>query len=256
MRLKSLAAAFVLAVTAAFILPFTLGAQSDITLAENHIPRCNALGISPNLYYNASRGIWSCSTTPKSFLGAVNGTVSALADVIVDVNKSIDTIGIRSGYVLGGTGVAGSALSDAYFDKEVTGIPDGTATAIVTVTVPNAAHAAVIPIVIMSRIGAGGAVGADECVGTAYGQIVVERVSGAATVASATTLSNAGSSCSSGATTITTSYAVSSITGANSATQTFTVNVTVAHGGGSSTNHKVDVQLDVLNANVSGITVS
>lgn len=150
----------------------------------------------------------------------------------------------------------GAANTDAYFSKQVTAIADAAATAVLTVTVPNAAHAAVIPVVIMSSLGAGGAVGAFECTGTAYGQIVVTRTAGLAAVATAVALSNAGSACVAGATTIATAYAVTAMVGANSVAQTFTMTVTITKGGGSSANHQVVVQADLLNANASGITVS
>lgn len=149
-----------------------------------------------------------------------------------------------------------NANSDRYKLYRVDGLADATATTISTVTVPNGNHAGVIPVVLLTGIGAGGAVGDWECSGTAYGQIVVERFAGAATVATATSLSNTGSACSSGATTITTAYSVTSISGANTATQTFNIQVTVTKGGGSSANHHVLMQVDAINANASGITIS
>lgn len=150
----------------------------------------------------------------------------------------------------------GAAGSDSFLTKTVTGIADATGTAVLTVTVPNAAEGAVIPLVLMTSLGAGGAIGAYECSGTAYGQIVVARTAGLATVATATTLSNTGSACVAGATTITTAYAVSSITGGNTVAQTFTVNVTITKGGGASASHQAIVQADLLNAVAAGITVS
>lgn len=157
---------------------------------------------------------------------------------------------------LGGTGIAGGAGVDALLTKTVTAIANNTATDVLTVTVPNAAHSATIPIIINASLGAGGAVGADECTATAYGQIVLTRTAGLATVATATTLADTGSACVAGATTETLAYAVTAMTGANSATQTFTVQITIARGGGSSTNHIAIIQADVLNANASGVTIS
>lgn len=153
-------------------------------------------------------------------------------------------------------GTQGGANTDTFFTKTVTGMTDAAATNVLNFTVPNSAHAAVIPVIIMSSLGAGGAVGAFECTGTAYGQIVVTRTAGVATVATAVALSNTGSACVAGATTIATAYAVTAMTGANSAVQTFSMTVTVTKGAGSSANHQVVVQADMLNANVSGITVS
>ena len=253
---KHAIAFFAVALALAVIVPRIAESQADYIIGQQKAPVCRASGLTPNLFYNVTDGHWHCTASPSSFQGATAGTVGANQSVIVDANKAIDTIGIKNSLILGGTGVAGAAVSDQYLTKEVTGLVDNTFTDVFTVTVPNAAHAAVIPIVLMSRLGAGGAVGADECVGTAYGQIVVERVSGAATVATAVALSNTGSSCSSGATTIATAYQISSITGAVGVTQTFTIQVRVTKGGGSSAAHKVDAQVDVLNANASGITIS
>jgi hypothetical protein len=150
----------------------------------------------------------------------------------------------------------GAASTDAVMTKTVTGIADATATAVFTVTVPNTANAAIIPIVIGGSLGAGGAIGAFECTATAYGQIVVTRTPGVATVATATTLADTGSACVVGATTETLAYAVSAMTGAVTVAQTFKVNVTITKGGGASANHSAIVQADLLNANAAGITIS
>lgn len=150
----------------------------------------------------------------------------------------------------------GAANTDAFLTKTVTGMTDAAATSVLTFSVPNSAHAAVIPVVIMSSLGAGGTVGAFECTGTAYGQIVVTRTAGVATVATAVALSNTGSACVAGATTIATAYAVTAMTGGVGVTQTFNMTVTITKGAGSSANHQVIVQADLLNANASGITVS
>lgn len=162
---------------------------------------------------------------------------------------------VSTGLVIGGTAVGG-AVSDYILTKEVTGIADATFTDVLTVTVPNAAESATIPIIINTRLGAGGAIGADECSGTAYGQVVVARTAGVNAVGTAVALSNAGSACVAGATTIATAYQLGSVTGAVGAVNTFTVQVRVTKGGGSSANHKVDLSVDILNAVAAGITVS
>jgi len=170
--------------------------------------------------------------------------------------ESGGTLAVKTPLYLGGNGAPGGAGVDGLLAKTVTAIANNTATDVLTVTVPNAAHSATIPIIINATLGAGGAVGANECTATAYGQIVLTRTAGLATVATATTLADTGSACVAGATTVTLAYSVTSMTGANSATQTFTVQVTIARGGGSSTNHVAVIQADILNANASGVTVS
>jgi hypothetical protein len=201
-------------------------------------------------------------------LGLLNG--SAGCDVALEYDSlntarltdCTDSANLRDlklrGMVITGVPVSaqGGAGVDAFLTKTVTAIADATATTVLTVSVPNAAEAAVIPVVIMTSLGAGGAVGAFECTGTAYGQIVVTRTAALATVATATTLSNAGSACVAGATTIATAYSVTSMTGANSVAQTFNVQVTITKGGGASAAHQAIVQADLLNANAAGITVS
>jgi hypothetical protein len=164
---------------------------------------------------------------------------------------------LRAVTLTGGvTGTQGLAGADQYFTKTVTGIVDAAATTVLTVTVPNAAHAAVIPVVLMTSLGAGGAIGAFECSGTGYGQIILSRTAGVATVATATAISNTGSACVAGATTITTAYSVTAMTGAVGVTQTFNVQVTITKGGGASAAHQAIIQADVLNANAAGVTVS
>jgi hypothetical protein len=59
-----------------------------------------------------------------------------------------------------------------------------------------------------------------------------------------------------GAATITLAAAASSISSAVGAVNTFTVNVTIARGTGSSTHHTCSVDAVLLNANASGITLS
>ncbi len=164
--------------------------------------------------------------------------------------------GFTGSWTLGGTGIAGAAGTDTALTKIVTGISDAASTPVLTVTVPNAANAATVHVVLLGSIGAGGAVGALECSATLEGNITVTRTSGLATVATASTAAVTSNSCVSGATTITFAYAVSGNTGANSATQTFTVNATITKGGGSSTNHQVVVEAETINSQVSGVITS
>lgn len=162
----------------------------------------------------------------------------------------------HSGPMMLGGQALGAAGSEYYTTKTVTGLADATFTDLFTVTVPNAANSATIPLLLNGILGAGGTVGAGECTATAYGQLVVARTAGLATVASAVALSNAGTACVAGATTIALAYQVSSITGANGATQTFTIQGRVTKGAGSSANHVVLASASLLNWGASGITIS
>jgi hypothetical protein len=161
------------------------------------------------------------------------------------------------GLQLGGVPTTqGGAGTDTILVKTVTAIANNTATDVLTVTVPNASESATIGLTIHGALGAGGAVGANECAATGYGQIVIARTAGVASVETAATIADTASSCVAGATTMTLAYAVTANTGANSAVQTFTIQVTIARGGGSSTNHVAVIQADLLNLNGSGITIS
>ncbi len=195
------------------------------------------------------------------FLNATAGCDAALEADSLGVARLTDCtdaanlrdLKARGLFVNGGSGDAGSDRIKVY---RLDALADAAATAIFTVTVPNANHAAVIPIVLLTGLGTGGAVGDWECSGTAYGQLVVERFAAAATVRTAVALSNTGSACSAGATTITTAYGVGTVTGATTIAQTFTVTVTVTAGAGTLSNHHAIAQVDVLNAQANGITVN
>ena len=148
-----------------------------------------------------------------------------------------------------------TCFSNRIAPKTVTSIADATATDAITVTVPNAAHAAAIKIRILGSLGAGGAVGAFECSASLEGTVSVARTAGLDTVATASSAAETSSSCVAGATTITLAYSVSAISGASSAEQTFTIKTTITKGGGSSANHQAIVSAEVLNANTTGITI-
>ena len=177
-------------------------------------------------------------------------------DPICQTSPIFTSVGVTGSRIIGGTGVAGAASTSTSIVKTVTGIADGVATPLVTVTVPNAGEAAVVHVRILGSLGAGGAVGAYECSATLEGNITVARTSGVATVPTASSAGLTSNSCVTGATTITLAYSVSGNTGATGATQTFTVQATITKGGGSSANHQAVVEADVLNAVSSGITIS
>jgi len=153
-----------------------------------------------------------------------------------------------------GTNVTTKARTEA--NKSVTSIADNTATATFTVTVPNAAHSAMLKVTLIGSLGAGGAVGANEATGTISYDFAIARTAGVATVVTASTAYGSATSAVAGAATITITAAASAISGANSATQTFTINVTIARGSGASTNHTCLCYGRLLNANASGITIA
>lgn len=178
-----------------------------------------------------------------------------------DPSVSVIDAGIaRSGpnaIIYSGGGTSGSvATSRAEINKAVTAIADATPTATFTVTVPNAAHSAMLKVTLVGSIGAGGAIGANEATGTISYDIAIARTAGVNAVASISSAYGSATAAVAGATTITVAGTLSAISGAVGATNTFTVNVTITKGGGSSANHTCLVYGRLMNANATGVTIA
>ncbi len=157
----------------------------------------------------------------------------------------------------GGTALAGQATSRAEINKSVTGIADNTATATFTVTVPNAAHSASIRIRLTGSLGAGGAIGANESTQDAEYMINVARTAGVNAVATiGAVVGQAAAASVAGAANAAVTGTLSAISGVVGATNTFTINVTIARSGGSSTNHTCFAFAELLNSNASGVTIA
>lgn len=189
-----------------------------------------------------------------------NGTVAVLANNIA-LNQSVPTPFVETASAAnGGTipAVAGGPATATTLIKYVTGIADATPTPIITVTVPNAQNSGLLSLTITAIEGAGGAVGAGESIVVGFSQSAITRTAGLATVAAGVSVTNNTIASVAGATLLTNPYvlAISSNTGANSATQTFTINLTIAHASGASTNHTALVEAVLYNAIASGITIA
>lgn len=150
----------------------------------------------------------------------------------------------------------GSATSVTSKIRAVTGIANNTATDVFTVTVPNASHMATIRVTLSGSLGAGGAIGAGEATGNISYDFAVTRTAGVAAAVGVSSAYGSSTAAVAGAATITISAAASAISGAVGATNTFTIQVTIARGSGSSTNHTCRATAEIINANASGITVS
>ena len=157
--------------------------------------------------------------------------------------------------VFSGTAL-GTATSRTEGNKTVTAIANAAATDILTVTIPNAAHHAVLEIEVQGALGAGGAIGAGSAMATNTYKIAIVRTAGVATVATATAATHAVAVAVAGSETVTATAAVTAMSGAVGATQTFTVQITITRSGGSSTNHVCVVNYKLVNANASGITIA
>lgn len=154
------------------------------------------------------------------------------------------------------TATLGLATQSAASVKAVTAIANGVATAVLTVTIPNAAHSATVRVTIVGSLGAGGAIGANEATGTVSYDIAVARTAGVNAVVTFSVADGSAMANVAGAATITVTAAASAISGAVGATNTFTVNATITAGSGSSTNHTALVRYEVLNANATGVTAA
>lgn len=178
-----------------------------------------------------------------------NGTQAVLLDS--------QTAQLTGGNAQGGAGVLYTTVP-----KTITAVADDTATTLFTVTIPNPTtyHSATIDLTVMGIAGAGGAVGAGESVSSAFYQIVVTRTVGVAAVAGISTAASAvaASSAVSGGDQIVSPLLVTlgAVTGGATATETFTIQVTVDDDTGAATNHVVIGYASVLNALASGVTIA
>lgn len=162
---------------------------------------------------------------------------------------------LRTYLTVGGTGVPGAANVMTMLTKSVSALADTVATAVITVTVPNAQHTAFFDIDALGILGAGGAVGAGETSKLAKYQLVITRTAGLAGVATLSSAIGGVQSKVAGADNITsTVLTASAMTGANSAAQTFTILVAITKAAGSADNHKAIVTVRAMNQNASGVT--
>lgn len=150
----------------------------------------------------------------------------------------------------------GSASMDTHLGKTVTGIANNTGTSVLTITIPNAAHSGIVHVRLGGSLGAGGAIGANEATAAITYDIAVTRTAGVNAVATISTAYGSAAANVAGGSTATITAALGSVGGAVGATNTFAVNVTIAHGTGSSTNHICQVDAWIDNANASGITIN
>jgi predicted RecA/RadA family phage recombinase len=188
---------------------------------------------------------------------AVAGTAVASKAVVLDAAKSIDVLQATTALSVGGTGVPGAAEVQTQVTKKVIAFANATAKDVLTVTVPNAAHAALIELDLLGVLGAGGSIGAGEATMLSKYQLVLARTAGVAVVA---TLSSAIGGCEAhvaGGEAITSVIAtLSTITGAVGATQTFTVKVAITRSGAGADNHVLHLAARIVNGNASGVTIA
>lgn len=175
---------------------------------------------------------------------------------------SFDTIMVRTATnavqfgTVGSSSAGGSVTSRTEMNKTVAAIADNVATAVLTVTIPNAAHSGSMRVRVTGSAGAGGAIGANEA--TAVNEYIISftRTAGVNAVTTISAAYGAAASTVAGANAVTCVAAMSTVSGAVGATNTFTVNVTIARAAGSATNHTCLVYAQLMNANATGITIA
>lgn len=217
-------------------------------------------------------GMWDTAVTPttSNFIFHVVGTGQGVAiNDTAEIDLAIATVPkfsvvptkTWSSCAINGINQGGSTFNAAngYHSiiKAASGIADAVSTSSgITVTVPNAAHSATIRVRYKGSIGAGGAIGANEATGTVGYDISIARTAGLDTVVTYSAALGTAIAGVAGSTVMTITGAASSISGASSATQTFTLNVTISHTLGSSTNHTCNTFAEMVNANSSGVTMA
>jgi hypothetical protein len=208
---------------------------------------------------------WTCegsaaataTVTEQNYVDvATPGTVEASKALVVDANKALDTVRVTGTRTIGGTGVPAAAGVVYEFVKEVTAIPENTATTILTVTVPNAAHACALEIDVMGRQGAGGTIGADESVSVSKYLGAISRTAGVASVVAMGAQLGVANAKVAGGDTLTAVLTVTDTGEGVGATNTHLIKVTIDSTNNSSGNHKCMVRVRLHNANATGITIA
>lgn len=201
----------------------------------------------------------------ETFTGPVTITSGGLAvtgaSTFADTVAVGNTVDIQAGGLsvvdrITEGGDPGEATTINSFAKAITGIANNTATPLATVTVPNGAESAVIRLTVCGSLGAGGAIGANEASASNSYNLTIARTAGVAAVGTMSTAYGAAAAAVAGAATCTSTLALSTVSGAVGATNTFTINGTIARSAGSSTNHTALLLVEVLNANATGVTVA
>lgn len=199
---------------------------------------------------SAGQFAWSSNATVTAAAADTGFARSSAAVVRVSDGAAGTGQIISAGELLGGAAAAATSARKIILKK--TGIADNTATSVITVTVPNANHAAMVK---LSFLSSNGGTDAFESSRTALGTVVLARTSGVDTVAAVATLTLAQIATVSSGATHTLAYGVSAITGASSATQTFDIQVTIDDSGNLGANQVV-VEAELINAEATGVTMA
>ena len=235
------------------------GTANQITITDN--------GANSTVQISAAQSISTASSPTFAGLTVSNltsgrvpiaGTAGLLADD-ADLTFATDTLTATKLSTTNATatevnlgGAAAAATTCRMLTKKVTGIADNSATAVLTVTIPNANHAAALKLLFLSS---NGSTDAFESSRVAEGSVVVARTTGVNAVAVASAISHEAIATVAGGATHTLAYAVSAIAGAVGDPNTFTITVTIDDSGNTGSNQLV-LLAQLLNAEATGITLS
>lgn len=233
------------------------GTSTTIDSRDGHV----GLAVAGSVKWGANAvGTWSNGSGNANegglrIVGAVVEAVTAGVTAYTPFGASALRCGsgglINSGAALDAV-AAGSATTCHRTVFKKTAIADNTATDIITVTVPNANHAAAIKLTFLSS---NGSTDAFESSRAAVGLVVLARTAGANVVATAIALTNAGIATVAAGATHTLAYDLSAIVGAVGASNTFTIRVTIDDSGNTGANQVV-VLAELINSEATGVTMA
>lgn len=211
-------------VAAATLAYVTIGNTADLSAERSLVGTSNQVAVTDN---------------------GANSTVVLSTPQDINVGASPEFLALNLG------GAAAAATACRQFTKKITGIADNTATDILTVTIPNANHAATIRLLFLSSNGSTDAFESSRC---ASGMVIVARTTGVNAVVTAVAIADAAiATVAAGATHLLT-YGVSAVTGAVGASNSFTIQVTIDDSGNLGSNQLVCF-VELLNAQSTGISI-
>ena len=191
------------------------------------------------------------NTDGNSIGNATRGGFYMTADGVMVVSNNAG-----SGFTSMQFGQSAGVATSNRIQKQITAMADNTFRDVFTVTVPNAANAATIRLLVSGTKGAGDAEGANGSTSSVEYIISVQRTAGVTTTAATSATIGAVTTTIAAGNAVTATAQCSAMTGAVGAQQTFTIQVKVARAAGASTNHSAFCVAELLNANATGISIA
>lgn len=225
-------------------------------------------GFPTSGFYSLGGGAWGLSSAAANALGFnydTAGQFKMVAAGLLSWSSTSSITGTSDVYLsraganmLRYGGALGSTAATATVgNKTLTAIANNVATAILTVTIPNGAHSASLCVKLKGSLGAAGAIGANEATESLNYDIDIARTAGVNAVAViGTAYGGTTGAAVAGADQLAVTGTISAISGAVNASNTFTVNITVARGAGTSDNHTGFARFELINDNASGVTAA